>query len=178
VLLHLHDSIDFRSFHLYWMPHLLTHDLWNKRSEYAKAMLPFPHNTKRDSWHHFVTSDEFKFFLNTSPRRMWTLSRDGLVTKPRLDIQSKTFMFTIMWNRSGFYAVHRFRNDIKMNSDYLVTNMVIPFKQVIFPRGRAPHQKRLAIHLDNYSVHTSRGLTDWLVEHGMRRTPHSPTLFP
>jgi hypothetical protein len=30
VLLYLHDSIGFRSFHLYWMPHLLTHNLREK----------------------------------------------------------------------------------------------------------------------------------------------------
>jgi hypothetical protein len=38
VLLHLHDSIGFRSFHLYWVPHLLTHDLPEKQMEYAQAM--------------------------------------------------------------------------------------------------------------------------------------------
>jgi hypothetical protein len=30
VLLHLHDSIGFRSFHLHWMLHLWTHDLYKK----------------------------------------------------------------------------------------------------------------------------------------------------
>jgi hypothetical protein len=36
VLLHLHDSIDFRSFHLCWIPHLLTHDLREKQKKYTK----------------------------------------------------------------------------------------------------------------------------------------------
>jgi hypothetical protein len=49
VLLHLHDSIGFRSFHLYWVPHLLTHDLPNKRMEYAQAMLPVLLAAERDS---------------------------------------------------------------------------------------------------------------------------------
>jgi hypothetical protein len=89
VLLHLHDSMSFRSFHLHWVLHLLTHDLREKRNVYAKAMLPFLHAAERDSWHHLVTGDESWFSLNTLPRRMWTLSRDDLVTKPRLDIQSK-----------------------------------------------------------------------------------------
>jgi hypothetical protein len=82
-----------------------------------------------------------------------------------------------MWNPSGFYVVDRLPNDIKMNNDYFVTNMVISFEQVIFPRGRVLHQKRLVVYLDNRSVHTSRASTDWLEEHDMRRMPQLHTLF-
>jgi hypothetical protein len=67
VLLYLHDSIGFRSFHLHWVLHLLMHDLHEKQKEYAKTMLPFVHVVKRDSWHHLMTGDESWFFLNTSP---------------------------------------------------------------------------------------------------------------
>jgi hypothetical protein len=49
VLLHLHNSIGFRSFHLHWVPHLLTHDLREKRNEYAKVILSFLHAAERDS---------------------------------------------------------------------------------------------------------------------------------
>jgi hypothetical protein len=67
--------------------------------------------------------------------------RDDVVIKPRLDIQGKRGMFTIIWNPSGFYAIDRLSNDIKMNSGYFVINLLILFEQAIFPRGRAPHQK-------------------------------------
>jgi hypothetical protein len=70
MLLHLHDSVGFRSFHLHWVPNLLMHGLREKRKEYAKAMLPFLNVAERDSWHHLVTSNESWFFLNASPRRM------------------------------------------------------------------------------------------------------------
>jgi hypothetical protein len=45
VLLYLHDSIGLKSFHLHRMPHLLVHDLRDKRKEYAQlcclsCMLP------------------------------------------------------------------------------------------------------------------------------------------
>jgi hypothetical protein len=85
-------------------------------------------------------------------------------------------MFTIMWNLSGFYVVDRLSNDTKMNSDYFVTNILIPLEQVIFPRRKTPYQKRLVIHLDNCSVETSRASTDWLEEHGMRCMSHPPYL--
>jgi hypothetical protein len=137
MLLYLHDSIGFRSFHLHWVPHLVTNDLLEKRMEYAQAMLPVLHVTERDSWHHLVASDNPWFFLNTSSRRMLTLltlltlstlSRDDVVIKPGLDIQSKKFIFAIMWNPSSFYVIKKLINDAKMNSDYFMTNILIPFE--------------------------------------------------
>jgi histone-lysine N-methyltransferase SETMAR len=68
-----------------------------------------------------------------------------------------------------------------MNSAYFVTNMLIPLEQAIFPRGRAPHEKRLMVSVDNCQVHTSRDSTDWLEKHGIHRMPdppYSPDLAP
>jgi hypothetical protein len=102
-----------------------------------------------------------------------------MAIKSRQQIQSKKFMFTIIWKPIGFYFVDRLPNDAKMNSDYFVTNMLISLAQMIFPCRRAPHEKRLVISVDNCSVHTSRGSTDWLEKHGIHRIPdqlYSPNL--
>jgi hypothetical protein len=119
----------------------LTEDLRQKRKDGARAMLPLLLAAQRDGWHHLVTGDESWFVFDTSPRRMRTLSRDNVAIKPRQQIQSKKFMFTIIWNPTGFYVVDRLPNETKMNSAYFVTNLIAPFKQAIFLRGRAPHQK-------------------------------------
>jgi hypothetical protein len=100
-----------------------------------------------------------------------------MAARPRLDIQSKKIILTIIWNPSGFHVVDRLPNDAKMNSAYFVTNKVTQFEQAIFPRGRAPHQKRFVIHLDNCSVHISRASRDWLEEHDMRGMPQ-PSYSP
>jgi hypothetical protein len=92
---------------------VLTDDLREKRKEHARAMLPFLHAARLDGWHHLVTGDESWFFFKTSPRRMWTLSRDDMVTTPRLNVQSKKCMFTIIWNSIGFYIVDRLPNHTK-----------------------------------------------------------------
>jgi hypothetical protein len=70
-------------------------DRWftEKRKEYARAMLPFLHASKRNGWHHFVTGDESWLLFSILSRRMWTLSRDDVVTKWGLDIQSKNWFF-------------------------------------------------------------------------------------
>jgi hypothetical protein len=78
------------------VPRQSTNDLREKRKEHASAMLSFLYVTKRDGWHLLVTCDESCFFFDTSPRRMWTLSKDNVVTKPRQQIQGKKFMFMII----------------------------------------------------------------------------------
>jgi hypothetical protein len=70
VLNHLHLSIGFKSFHLRWVPHLLTEDLCQKRKDDARAMLPLLHAVQRDGWHRLMTGDESWFFFDTSPHRM------------------------------------------------------------------------------------------------------------
>jgi hypothetical protein len=83
VLHYLHLSIRFKLFHLRWVPHLLTEDLREKRKDDTRGMLPRFHDAQRDGWHHPVTGDESWFFFETSPRRIWTLSRDDVATKSR-----------------------------------------------------------------------------------------------
>jgi hypothetical protein len=128
VLQYLHKSFGFKSFHLHWVPHLLTGDLWEKWKEYARAILQFLHAAERDGWHHHVTGDESWLFCNISPGRMWMLSRDNVVTKPRHKIQSNKVMLTIKWNPSGFCVIDRLPNHSKMNSAYFVTNILIPIE--------------------------------------------------
>jgi hypothetical protein len=80
----------------------------------------------------------------------------------------------MIWNPNGFHVVDSLSNDNKTNSDYFVTNILTPLEEAIFPQGRMPHQKRLMIHLDNCSIHTSRASTEWLEEHDMYRMPQPP----
>jgi hypothetical protein len=156
------------------VPHPLIDDLRQKRKEHTSAMLPFLYTAQRDRWHHFVAGDESWFFFNASPCWIWTLSGDNIATKSRLDIQSKTFWFVIMWSPSGFHVVDRLPNDTKMNTAYFLTNKHILLDQTIFSRGSAPHQKRLVLHLDHGAVHPSPASRDWLEEHDMYRMPQLP----
>jgi hypothetical protein len=100
---------------------------------------------------------------------MWSQNQD-------LIFRAKS-MFTIIWNPSGFYFVDRLPNDIKMNSAYFVTNLLVPLERTIFSQGRASHEKQLVVHLDNCSVHTSRVSTHWLKEHSIVRMPR-PSYLP
>jgi hypothetical protein len=118
-------------------------------------MIPILAAAVHDGWYHLVTGDEFLFFWSYSPRRMWTLSRGDVATKPEHDFRTQQFMFTVIWNPLGFQVVDKLPTGTKMNSDYFITNILEPLERKIFPNGRKPHAKRLTVHLDNCSIHTS-----------------------
>jgi histone-lysine N-methyltransferase SETMAR len=135
----------------------------------------------RDGWHHLVTRDESRFFLSDSPRRMWTLTRDDIATKPRPDIHTKKSMFTVLWNPLVFHVVDKLRTGAKMESNYFITNVLGLLEQKNFPTGRNPHAKRLTIHPGNRSIHTSRTAEEYIGQHNMIRLqhpPYSPDLAP
>jgi hypothetical protein len=52
-------------------------------------MLLILHVAEQDGWYHLIADDESWFFFNTPARCIWTLSTDTMVTKPRLEVQSK-----------------------------------------------------------------------------------------
>jgi hypothetical protein len=141
VLKHLHEGLQFQSFHLRWVPHLLMPELREQGRAYATEMIPILATAAHDGWHHLVTGYKFWFFLSYSPRRMRTLNRDGVATKPKHDIRMHKFMFTAIWNPLEFQVVDKLPNGTKMNNDCFITNIREPLEHKIFPNGRNPHAK-------------------------------------
>jgi hypothetical protein len=64
-----------------------------------------------------------------------------------------------------------------MNSDYFLTKFPSPLEQAIFPRGKAGHQKKHVVHVNNSSVQRNRASTSWLEEYGTRCMPCPPYLL-
>jgi hypothetical protein len=132
VLKHLHEDLQLQSFHLHWVPHMLTPELREQLRASARGMIPILAAVAHDGWHHLVTGDESWFFLSYSPRRMWTLSRDDVATKPKHDICTQKFMFTMIWNPRRFQVVDKLPTATKMNSGYFITNILELLEQKIF----------------------------------------------
>jgi hypothetical protein len=70
VLKHLYEDLEFQSFHLCRVPHLLTPELREQRRAYASEMIPILAAAAYDGRHHLVTGDRSWFFLSYSLRRM------------------------------------------------------------------------------------------------------------
>jgi hypothetical protein len=144
-------------------------------------MIPLLIAAAPDGWHHLVTGDESRFFLTCSPRRMWTLTRDDVATKPKNNIHTKKFMFITFWSPLEFPVVDKLATGAKMDSDCFIPNVLAQLERKMFPDGRRRYAKRLTIHLDNCSVHTSGASEAYLTEHSMIRLkhpPYSPDLAP
>jgi hypothetical protein len=52
LLKHLREDLQFQSFHLRWVPHLLTPELREQRGTYANEMIPILAAADRDWWRH------------------------------------------------------------------------------------------------------------------------------
>jgi hypothetical protein len=96
VLEHLYKDLGFQSFHLRWVLHLLTPELKEQRRTYATEITVLLLSAQKDDWHHLVTGNLSWFFLSYLPRQMLTLTRDDVTSKPRREIRTAKFMFTIM----------------------------------------------------------------------------------
>jgi transposase len=137
-------------------------------------MITYLEAAKNDGWRHIVTGDESWFIMDQAPRRMWSLTEDEVATKPRTTIATKKFMYTIMWNPHGFHVIDLLPSDAKMNSTYYTSNVLEPLHQNFFPEGRTPQGKRLVVHVDNCSVHTSAITKEFMETHDMVSMPHPP----
>jgi hypothetical protein len=129
VLDHLHEVLGFKSFHLRWVPHFLTHDLRQKRKDVAREMIPYIEAPFQDNWGTLITGHECWFFLSQSPRRMWAVARDDVTTIVRRDIRTAKFLFIIMWNPRGFPILNQLPDGSKMNTEYHSTNVLTPFHE-------------------------------------------------
>jgi hypothetical protein len=181
VLHHFHDVLIFKSFHLRWVPHLLTDDLRQKRKDVACEMIPYLDAASQDGWRNLITGDEPWFFLSQSPRRMWSVAREDVATIVRGDIRTTKFMFTIMSNPRGFHVINRLPDGIKMNSEYYITNVLTPLHEKFCSGGPEDCGIPLTIHIDNCSVHTSAATEQFMSDHRMIRMPqppYSPDLAP
>jgi hypothetical protein len=137
-------------------------------------MVPVLTAAARDGEHHLVTEDESWFFLSYSPRRMWTLGRDDVATKPRYDVHTKKFMRTLIWNPLGFHVLDKLPIGGKMDSDYFTTNILESLEQKVILTGRNPHVKWLTIQVDNGSIHMARTIEEYIRQQNMTRLQHPP----
>jgi hypothetical protein len=83
-------------------------------------------------------------------------------------------MFTVIWNSFGFHVIDKLRTGGKMESDYFTTNILGPLEQKVLPTGPNPQARRLTIHLENCSIHTSRITEKYIKQHDMIRLQHPP----
>jgi histone-lysine N-methyltransferase SETMAR len=86
-----------------------------------------------------------------------------------------------MWNRHRFHIIDSLPTGAKISGIYYTNNILQSLHQAFFPQGRDPHGKRLAVHVDNCSVHKSVTTESFMKIRdmvSMPDPPHSPDVAP
>ena len=137
-------------------------------------MLPVLEAAAENDWRYFATGDESWFFLQRAPKRMWTLEKADVLEKPRLTIQARKLMFTILWSPHGFHVVDSLPDGATMCSTYFTDIILAQTAAAFFPAGRRKRSQTVTLHLDNCSIHRSRVTKDFMEQNGMESMPHPP----
>jgi hypothetical protein len=66
--------------------------------------------------HYFATGDVSWFYLELASRWIWKLKRADVHEKPRMKIQARKLMFTIIWSAQGFHVVNSRPDGTTMSS--------------------------------------------------------------
>jgi hypothetical protein len=67
---------------------------------------------------------------------MWTLDKADVPEKPRLTIQARKLIFTIMWSLHGFQVVDSLPDGTTMCSTYFTDVRLAQTAVAFFPAGR------------------------------------------
>jgi histone-lysine N-methyltransferase SETMAR len=105
---------------------------------------------------------------------MWTLERADILETPRLTIQARKLMFTIIWNPLGFHVADSLPDDTTMSSTHFTDNILTKTAAAFFPAGRRESSPTVTLHLDNCSVHRSRMAENFVEQNRMESMPHRP----
>jgi hypothetical protein len=72
---------------------------------------------------------------------MWTPAKDNVVIKPRRDIQTAKFMFTVIWQSLGFHIIDRLPAGARINGEYFTINILARLEEKIVPERRTADAK-------------------------------------
>jgi hypothetical protein len=109
---------------------------------------------------------------------MCILEKADVVDKPRLTIQARQIMFTIVSSAQGFHVVDSLPDGTTMSSTYFIDESLTKTAAAFFPDGGSEQSPTMTLYLDNCSVHRSRITKDFMEQNRIRSMtdPFSQTL--
>lgn len=171
---HLHDSLQMKFLHFKLVPYHLSQSLREKRCELGRQQLKILQSQKRNGFKQIITGDESWFYMTYDHSKRWAVSLDNDEVFTNTGFQVQKFMFTIMWNPSGFHIIDIMRPKERFNTDYHINNIVRPLAEIFGQSTRKKLSKYLILHLDNARPHNSKRAQDEYDSLSMRRLPHPP----
>lgn len=170
---HITKTLGYKNRSLKWVPHELTCDMKEKRYKDSKLLLDYLMSESFNNFEFIITGDESWFYLDYSPRTLWTISNDNIPTRVEKCIGAKKYMLTIMWSKSRFYVVELLEPDQKFNSEYFI-GKILKLLLLEFDKNHHNRKKPILLHVDNARPHNSKSANDFLNQNNIIRLPHPP----
>jgi hypothetical protein len=76
------------------------------------------------AWHNMVTFNESWSYLSTDYEFVWLLRDEKVPERDRHRIQSKEFIFTIVWNPRKFHLIKVLNKGRKFNTGYYIAEIL------------------------------------------------------
>jgi histone-lysine N-methyltransferase SETMAR len=83
-------------------------------------------------------------------------------------------MLTIIWGVGGFPVVDLMTSQRSFDSQYFMSNVMMPLIASLFLQRRIPHARRLHLHLENCRVYFSKIIEQFITQNQILRVPHRP----
>jgi hypothetical protein len=126
------------------------------------------------SFRHILTGDESWFTFELQQSAKQSPSREDVPQSVRRQIGTRKFMLTVIWGVDGFHVVDLMTSQRSFDSQYFMDNIMVPFVEKVFPKGRNPYAHRLRLHSDNRLVHFSRVAEKFMAQNHISRVPLQP----
>jgi hypothetical protein len=127
--------------------------------------------------HDIVTLDESWLYLSADYEFVWLPRDEKVPERDENTIQSKKFMFTIVWNLRGFHLIKVLEKGRKFNACYYIAEILKPLSQWCSIEA-AGKERKLLMHADNARPHTAKLSTQYFNENQMKSAPHPPWDYP
>jgi histone-lysine N-methyltransferase SETMAR len=112
---------------------------------------------------------------------MWIPDGEEVLTRPRRMIASPKRMLAVFWSPLGFSLVEIIPKGIRFDSQYFYSNILSAIVQNQPSETSEDRRRRIMVHFDNATPHTTKRTIDELMANRLTRRPHpvfSPDLAP
>jgi hypothetical protein len=168
------QSLGFVVRHIRWVSHALSDAQRGERVNLSRRLLRKLEVQRDQAWHDIITVDG-SWFDQSTDYEFARLRRDEKAPERECyTIQSKKFIFTIVWNPCGFNLIKILEKGRKFKAGYCIADILEPLSQWHSIKA-AGNERKLLVHVDSARPHTAKLSTQYFNENRTKSAPHPPS---
>lgn len=178
----LHEHLGVRKLCARWIPHLLTDDQKKARVDWCREMIKKYNDGASKSVYYIVTGDESWIYAyepeTKNQSTVWVFQSEENPTKVTRSRSTAKQMVACFFTKTGHVATVPLEKQKTVNSAWYTT---ICLPEVFGELRKSNAKRRIILHHDNASSHTSHQTSEYLATQNielMGHPPYSPDLAP